>query len=45
MITVGSLWRPLVATLADELDTDASLITSVSTVNDAVTTLDRLLQA
>jgi uncharacterized protein (TIGR00730 family) len=45
VITVGSLWRPLVATLADELDTDASLITSVSTVNDAVTTVDRLLQA
>lgn len=45
VITVGSLWRPLVAKLADELDTDESLITSVSTINDAVTTLDRLLQA
>lgn len=44
IIAVGSTWSKLIEKLADELKTDASLVTCVSTVGDAMDALERQLQ-
>ena len=44
IIAVGSGWAKLIEKLADELKTDASLVTCVSTVGDALGALERQLQ-
>jgi uncharacterized protein (TIGR00725 family) len=44
IIAVGSGWAKLIEKLADELKTDASFVTCVSTVGDALGALERQLQ-
>ena len=44
VIAIGSGWAKLIEKLAAELETDASLVTCVSTVTDAMAELERQLQ-